>query len=321
MDFVALDFETANEQRGSACAVGIAIIQGGRVVQTQHQLIRPQELRFSPWNVRIHGITEDDVVDAPTLPEIWPSIFSTLDNRLIVAHNASFDMSVLRHALYANDLPIPELWYLCSLQLSRMAWPELASHSLSFLAACHSIELDHHNAESDAKAASEIVLKIGREQAVDCPVQLAHVLEVTIGRLFPDGDWVPSSALGFGTVGNRVEFRLPEDFDITAHPLFGKTVAFTGALQFFTRSDAFQIVEACGGMPKNTISKKTDILVTGIQDLKKLASGENESSKLKKAKDLRLKGGPIQIITDHEFQQLVLQVAEEQPENGSGKDE
>ena len=56
MEFVAIDFETANEKRASACSCGIAIVAGGRVVETKHWLIRPQELRFSPWNVGIHGI-------------------------------------------------------------------------------------------------------------------------------------------------------------------------------------------------------------------------------------------------------------------------
>jgi DNA polymerase III subunit epsilon len=189
-----------------------------------------------------------------------------------------------------------------------MAWPSLASYTLSFLAAFHGISLDHHNAASDAATAAEIILGIGREQEVDCPFLLAEMLDVTIGWLFPDGEWTPSSAPVFSASSNTLELRLPEGFDASTHPLHGKTVVFTGTLAFFTRPQAFQLVELFGGMPKDTVSRKTDVLVTGIQDMTKLAAGETESSKLRKARDLRMSGCPIEIITDREFQQLVLQV-------------
>lgn len=308
MKFVALDFETANEQRDSACAVGIAIVEDGRVVQTRYHLIRPRELRFSPWNVRIHGITPEHVKDAPTLTELWPAIAPVLEHQVVVAHNAPFDISVLRHSLYANALPIPELQYLCSARLARMAWPELTSHSLHFLAACHNIELDHHNAESDAKAASAIVLTIAHERAANCLSDLADCLGVTVGEVFPDGTWMPSSAPSFCRGAQTLELTIPDNYNIRSHPLYRKNVVFTGTLQFFTRSQAFQIVKLFGGTPRTAISKKIDMLVTGVQDIKALATGRTESSKLRQAREMRMNGCPIEIITDHEFQQCVFQV-------------
>lgn len=322
MRFVALDFETANEQRNSACAIGIAVVEDGDVVRTLHQLIRPHELRFSPRNVQIHGITPEQVMDAPTLSELWPSIWPIMESQLVVAHNASFDISVLRHSLHANALPIPELRYLCSLQLARKAWPELTSHSLSFLAAWHNIEIEHHNPESDAQAAARIMLRIASDQSVHCPFRLAERLGVSVGRLSPDGDWIPSTAPRFCTSADSFEVALPEDYDVCTHPLYGKNVAFTGTLQFFSRSQAFEIVELFGGSPQTTVTKKTDILVTGVQDISRLATGQTESSKLRKAMDLRLQGFPIQIITDREFQELVLQVSgDDEIFNSQCKDE
>ena len=99
MRFVALDFETANERRDSACALGIAKVVGSRVVERKSWLIRPPRLKFNRRNIDIHGITAADVKDKPKFNELWPTIRRHLDGELLLAHNASFDFSVLRHVL------------------------------------------------------------------------------------------------------------------------------------------------------------------------------------------------------------------------------
>ena len=73
----------------------------------------------------------------------------------------------------------------------------------------------------------------------------------------------------------------------------------------FQRDEAHRVVELFGGQPKTTVSKKTNFLVAGVQDLRQLASGANESSKLRKARELRDKGIDIRIITDTDFTELV----------------
>jgi DNA polymerase III subunit epsilon len=98
MDFVAIDFETANEKRSSACAIGLTTVREGQIVDSFSRLIRPPELRFSFWNSKVHGLTENDVKDSPTFDELWPELLPLLENQIVVAHNASFDISVLRHS-------------------------------------------------------------------------------------------------------------------------------------------------------------------------------------------------------------------------------
>lgn len=309
MDFVAIDFETANERRDSACAVGLAVVENHQVVRTVSRFIRPREMRFSKWNSKIHGITEQTVEGARTLDELWPEIWQQLKGKLLVAHNAAFDMSVLRHSLYFNNVEIPSLEYLCSLNVSRVVWPELVSHSLGFLSTLYSIGLDHHNAESDARAAAELLLKAGTESGNSCPFALARHLGISVGQVYPDGNWVPSSGPRYSSSAETLEIEIPDGFDLTSHPLFEKNVAFTGTLQLFSRSQAFRIVESLGGFPTKSVTKRTDILVTGIQDICRLASGYSESAKLRKAKELKEKGMPIQIISDNEFQTLIFQLA------------
>jgi len=316
MNFVALDFETANEKRDSACAIGITLVRNGTISKPVYYLIRPPDLRFSHWNTRIHGITADDVADAPTIGELWPKVSHLIDGQLVVAHNASFDMSVLRHSLHTAEVCVPRLSYLCSLNLARQVWPQLASHSLGFLAEVHGFALDHHHAGSDSRAAAELLLLAARTNHTDCPRALSESLNVSIGEIYSDDDWIPSSAPGLRRDTEAIEVTLPVGYDATDHPFHNMNIVFTGTLTMFRRDEAQRVVELFGGQPKTTVSKKTNFLVAGVQDLRQLASGTNESLKLRKARELRDKGIDIRIITDTDFSELVFS-----PANTAEKDE
>ena len=222
MDFVALDFETANEKRDSACAIGLTTVRDGVICETVHRLIRPAELRFSHWNTQKHGITCEDVIGCPTLAELWPEISGYLEDQLLIAHNASFDISVLRHSLHAVSVPIPRVSYLCSLQLSRRLWPHLASHSLGFLAEVYRIPLEHHNAASDSFAAARLVLLGSQESGVSSLRELAEHCQLTVGEVFSEDEWIPSSAPSIRRGCDAIEITLPDDFDVSTHPFYQK---------------------------------------------------------------------------------------------------
>jgi len=305
MNFVAIDFETANQKHNSACAIGITSVKDGMVGGTIHRLIRPPELEFSYWNTRVHGITEDHVVDCPTLGELWPEISSLIEGNLVVAHNASFDISVLRHSLHAAGLSVPRFSYLCSLALSRTLWPEMASHSLGFLAVTHAIPLDHHNAGSDSFAAAQLVLMGGRQRERSCARELAACCGLSVGEVFSNDCWTPASRSSGRRSEKTFELQLPDKYDISTHEFYVKQIAFTGAMTTLTRNDAMKVVELLGGLPKNSVTKGTDYLVVGVPDVRSLAEGTSESSKLKGAKTLREKGGKVKIITDSDFMELI----------------
>ena len=305
MNFVAIDFETANEKRDSACAIGITVVCNGKAAEPIYHLICPPDLRFSYWNTRIHGITADDVADAPTIRELWPKLSHLIEGQLVVAHNASFDMSVLRHSLHTAAVRVPRLSYICSLNLARQAWPKLASHSLGLLAEIHGLALEHHHAGSDSRVAAELLLLAARANQIDSPRALSELLNVSVGEIYSDDDWIPSSAPGLRRDIEAIEVTLPDGYDVTDHPFHNMNIVFTGTLTMFRRDEAHHVVEQFGGLPKTSVSKKTNFLVAGVQDLRQLASGTNESSKLRKARELRDKGIDVRIITDTDFTELV----------------
>ncbi len=163
MSVVAIDFETANERRDSACAVGLAWIEAGRVVRRESRLIRPPQMRFSPGNIRIHGILPADVRDAPTFPEAMAPFLPDLAKGIVLAHNAGFDMGVLAASLGAYGEPVPQLTGHCTLQIARRIFPDPAGCGLSKVAGRLGIRFEHHDAGEDAYACAEIALAAVRE--------------------------------------------------------------------------------------------------------------------------------------------------------------
>lgn len=174
--FVAIDFETATW--GAACALGIAHFENGEKIDERYTLINPQisARRWDYGAIRIHGIRPADVTDAPTFADIWPELIHYAACYPLVAHNANFDMGVLRSELTRAGLASPTIRYGCSMRLARSAWPkrrikdldeatvsEIRSapenHKLSTLSEFLDIELDHHNALSDAIACGEITVQ------------------------------------------------------------------------------------------------------------------------------------------------------------------
>lgn len=194
---LAIDFETANERRDSPCAVGLAWIEGGRVVRREARLIRPAEMRFSPGNIGVHGIRPRDVERAPSFPEAMAPFLPEIAGSLVLAHNASFDVGVLSATLRAYGLPQPAYTSLCTVQLARRHWPGeggkgQGTYRLSSLAARVGVTFRHHDAGEDAYACAEIALAVMREAGAPDIASLARRLglardRAAEGAQAPDG--------------------------------------------------------------------------------------------------------------------------------------
>ncbi len=155
-DFVAIDFETANFSRDSACAVGLVRVAGGRIVETAVHLIRPptREFRFT----YIHGLTWRDVAESEDFGALWPAIAAFVDGaEFFAAHNASFDRSVLNACCARYGVEPPPLPFHCTVQISRQTW-NIFPTKLSDVCRELGIVLNHHEALSDARACAQIML-------------------------------------------------------------------------------------------------------------------------------------------------------------------
>jgi DNA polymerase-3 subunit epsilon len=166
MNFCTIDFETAKDSQESACSAGLVKFMNGKAVDFFYSLIRPPMLYIRPEFTEIHGLTVEDVRDAPSFAEVWESgILPFIGNLPLAAHNAVFDMGVLRAALNWYELPLPPLRFFCTLQLSRTAWPELKSHALTSLGETFDIAYNAHNALEDAQTCGIIACKAAEQYA------------------------------------------------------------------------------------------------------------------------------------------------------------
>lgn len=158
MNFVAIDFETAKYSRESACSVGLVKYVNGEKTDTFYSLIRPPVLYVRPDFTDIHGLTVEDVKDAPNFAQLWESsIKPFIDNLPLVAHNAQFDMSVLHAVLDWYELPVPNYYYFDSLAVAKKMWPDFECHKLTFLGNHFGIEYDAHNSLADAETCAKIM--------------------------------------------------------------------------------------------------------------------------------------------------------------------
>ena len=119
MDFTAIDFETATGARNSACSVAVVTIRDGQVADSYYTLIQPPENRYNYFNTQIHGLTKEDTKDAADFAGIWPELEEHLAGQIVVAHNAKFDMGVLRACLSLYGLSAPEFSYCDTLAIAR----------------------------------------------------------------------------------------------------------------------------------------------------------------------------------------------------------
>ena len=185
LDFTAIDFETANGSPASPCAVGLIRVRDSKPVETLELMFRPPVPHdwFSEANVRVHGITPTMVQDAPTYSEVINQMLEFIDEDLMVAHNASFDMGVLAASAKAINHELPKLHYGCSLKIARKTY-NLESYRLNAVAyAIGHEEFEHHNALADSDACARIVIHAAQRHGVQDLPELLVATKVRLGAL------------------------------------------------------------------------------------------------------------------------------------------
>ncbi|WP_166878065.1 exonuclease domain-containing protein [Salinibacterium sp. ZJ450] len=196
LDFTAIDFETANNHAASACSVGLVKVRDGKVVDTAGWLIRPPfgYDDFSEWNTRIHGIVASDVADAALWSDQLPDLLAFADGDDLVAHNAGFDMGVIKAACTASLLDIPSFRYACTLQLARKTYT-LDSYRLPVAAMAAGFEdFNHHDAIADAEACAAIMIHASKRHEASDLDQLAEVSGIRINSIGSVAEAVAASA-------------------------------------------------------------------------------------------------------------------------------
>jgi DNA polymerase-3 subunit epsilon len=161
MRIAAVDLETANRHRHSACQVAVVLLEDGRIVDAVADVLDP-EGPFEALHMALHGITPELIEGAPRLVDLWPRLSALLAPAdRVVAHNAAFDRSVLEKTLAMQGVEAPALRWECSVVRARRLLPHLPNHRLPTVCAALGITLEnHHDAVCDALAAARVALAL-----------------------------------------------------------------------------------------------------------------------------------------------------------------
>ena len=300
--FVALDVETANQNWGSICQIGVVTVTDGVITDQQGWLCRPPEQLslFDDANVAIHGITAEDVAQEPSISEILPRVFEYIGDRTVVAHNAYFDASALRYAAHAAGVETPNLTFACSLAHARAVDLDVENHRLPTLASFFGVVLDnHHDAVADAAAAAGIMVGLARRAKYTGPINefvaesgfhlgsisadhVTPVLKEFRGR--PKKEKKPAPWQAVATPDTIPEPNTNADPN---SPLYGHNVTLTGEFDPYDKGELWNGIAAQGGQVGKNVTKKTTILVAG--------AWATMTSKEKRARELMEKGQEIEI--------------------------
>ena len=156
--YIAFDVETPNRYNNRMSAIGIAVVEDGRIADTFYSLVDPEQ-PFDWFNTQLTGIDSEAVLGAPTFDVLWPRIEPILSSGVLVAHNAPFDLGVLKKCLRGYGIEWrTEVPGLCTVRMGRRLLPGI-SHRLGDLCAYYGIRLNHHQADSDSLACAQILIR------------------------------------------------------------------------------------------------------------------------------------------------------------------
>jgi DNA polymerase III subunit epsilon len=320
MDFVAIDFETANHRPNSACQLAAVVVRQSQIVAEKSWLIRPPANQFSRFNIAVHGIRPADVSNSPTMELIWPEVQAILGQQLLIAHNARFDMGVLLASLSQYDVACDDFEFHCTRQLARTAWPGRTKYGLKPLGTWLGISFKHHDALEDARCCAKIALAI--EAAGDLVGENIELLEKRLGvrrgryrngRLVSPrrsgqaaepvqhmdrwGFPVPTTAKPAGSVCPRSVREACAD-----QPLLGKQIVLIGPLRGMSLEETVALLTELGATVQASIDSSTSYVVTpGIS----ISAAQQQVDRFQIENQASIVGKTIRVLSERQFRALL----------------
>ena len=289
LDFVAIDFETANFARASACSVGVVRVEGGELRDSSGWFIDPPGGAFFT-NTFLHRITEADVFGAPSWVDTLGRLADFARGLPLVAYSG-FDRGVYNaaNAITSTSDRGFDWRNAHTLARRRLVAPDhaLSDYRLPTVADYLGVPaFAHHNAVADAEACASIVLRLA---ALDGHDDLAV--------LWPERVYATRHRV-YVPKGPLPDPNLDADPD---HPLYGQTICFTGKLDSFTQGEAERIAADFGATVEDNVTKRTTLVVVGQFSPAHLRSGAKLSNKAQKAAALAAKGQHLDIVDEAAF--------------------
>jgi DNA polymerase III subunit epsilon len=319
-EYIVLDIETTGLEPGydEILEIGMIKVRDGKEIDRFSSILHPSKsFAFLPFDdlkkmredkinyyfsthiisdfiTALTGITNDMVISAPYFSSCADTVRDFIGNSPIVGHNVTFDYRFLNAAFEKNQQSPLENSIICTMRIAKKFFPHLEHHRLNDV--CQALGITQnitHRALEDAESTLAVFSNIYNQLSVKGQI------EDFIRSFMP-----PKKYINYDKLAKNL---LPSTNEIDeTNPLFGKVVVFTGPLSLMSRKDAFQVVIDRGGMPSNTLTKKTNFLVVGNIDFAKSVK-EGKTNKMKKAESYQLVGCDISIVSETTFFDILVE--------------
>lgn len=307
--------------------MGLTKVRGGVVVDEGYWLMRPPagHDHFDSRNITIHGITPDDVQGAPRFKDVFGEVREFIGADALVAHNAAFDLGVIRSASEVSGMAAPAFDYACTVVLSRKNY-SLPSYSLPFVAEAAGVPLvNHHDATEDARACAGIMVDIAVKHSAASVAgvftsmklamphadawdpangELSKATRSALEKLADGAQGAPARTGGRASWSTEGPNPLPNPMADVAHPLYGQTVVFTGDLGL-QRPEAKLRAAHYGAQCASSVTRKTTVLVVGSGFAATDLRNGRLTSKASRVLELQQRGQGIEVLSEGEFMQMV----------------
>ena len=249
IDYVAIDFETANSNPTSACSIGLVGVKNDKMVFEEYYLINPYE-EFSDYNILIHGITPSMVSDALDFSGVYEKIKKYFIDTIVIAHNAMFDLSVLKALVEKYNLDKPRCKIACTLRISQKLWKdELINHKLNTISNYLEVDHNHHNALSDSYVCYEIIKRAIKSLNVATIEEVMERLGLLFGR-FDDAKFF----------GPRNRYK-PFNENAPINPFKDKIVGYLGKPKKMTKKEVSNNLEIKGAIVTRCLDRSLDYCI------------------------------------------------------------
>lgn len=287
-NFIAIDFETATTSTRMPCQIGIVVVKKGQIVDRIERFIQPPGNRYNKKCIEVHGITPEITKDKPEFDAVWEDIREYFEANFIVAHNINFDIDVLTKALSKYDIVPPII-------MGTECTFNLTGAPLNDVCKDFGIELNHHNALSDATACAEIFLRylkgeIQPYQIDEDDNDLNYVEE------YNDSSSQYQTDITFHEKINKEYLKQDLNVENKNNPFYNKKVVITGIFEKIPRNDLASLMQSLGADVNTSISKRTNYVLTGK---------EPGPSKMKKIKNLQDEGYDIKILLEDSLFEII----------------
>lgn len=309
--FTAFAIETVNFDQDSPCKIGLTVVENGAIVNSFFKLINPGNVDYYGFVSEEFGITSSMVFKSPEFPEVWSLLVQDFENSpYIVSYGDGYDFRVIRNVLYKYNLPFPNFKFFSSKTITRRIYPEFPSFSINWV--CESLGINDYLPEAQKKSetCAKILLKAIEKSGCKTIEELLQIVKIDSGKISSDGTYLIQNTkrIHHTQSGKRISAKDilstidSSNFD-PEHLMYQKNVSITGTLSRLTKNEAKKLVAGIGGIPQDTVTRETNFLVVGVQDIR-VVGDDGLSKKQERAIKYKQQGIDIEFMTEEEFMEL-----------------